>query len=148
MLVQNALSSRVALFVVGVCVLAAGVLMLRATFRARRAYSLARRTRKRIAGKVISNKTDVDEETTLYCPVVEYTNPKTQRRATFSPAMYASGKLAEGREVAVLWDERGATPILDERPFRGGFAGNILFAILALVCAVCGVLALFAAIHG
>lgn len=143
MVQKNALSSTVALAVVGVAVLVAGLLMLRAAIRARVAYRKARRTRRRIVGKVIGNKA---EEEDTWCPVVEYHDPRTGKRFTFSPPLYASTKLAEGREVAVLWDERGREPILDVWPFRAGFAGNILFLILAVTCTVCGVLAIYAVI--
>lgn len=140
---RNALSSTIALFVVGVAVLMAGILMLLASIRARLAYRHARRTRQRIAGKVVGNK-PFDEE---FTPVVEYTDPRTRRRVTFSPPMGVSWKLEEGREVPVLWDERGREPILDLRTFRAGFAGHALFLLIALVCAGCGVLAIYAVLR-
>ena len=140
----NATSSIVALFVVGVAVLVAGVLMLRAAFRARIAYRKARRTYRRVTGRVVSNKTEPGEEVMLYCPVVEFDDPQTGRRKTFSPPMFASAQLKTGRRVAVLCHPRGGEPILDERPFRRGFAGHVLFLILAVACTVCGLLAIYA----
>lgn len=137
----NATSSIVALAVTGVAVLIAGLLMLRAAIRARIAYRKARRTRQRIVGRVVGNKAAEED---VWCPVVEVHDPRTGKRSTFSPSMYASTRLAEGREVAVLWDERGREPILDVRPFRAGFAGSGLFLILAVTCTVCGVLAIYA----
>lgn len=134
---QNALSSTIALFVVGVAVFIAGILMLRASIRARLAYREARKTRRRIVGTITGND-GVDEEWT---PVVEYTDPRSGRRVRFSPPMGVSWKLEEGREVPVLWDERGREPILDLPAFRAGFAGHPLFLFLALVCTVCGLLA-------
>jgi hypothetical protein len=139
---QNATSSIVALGVTGVAVLIAGVLMLRAAIRARLAYRKARRTYRRVTGRVIGNKAEIDEETTVYCPIIEIRDP----RRTFSPPMFASRKFAEGREVAVLCHPRGGEPILDERPFRGGFAGGCLFLVIAVTCTVCGVLAIYAVI--
>lgn len=138
----NATSSIVALGVVGMALLIAGVLMLRAAIRARIAYRKARRTYRRGTGTVIGNKAQIDEETTVYCPIVEIRDP----RRTFSPPMFASTKFVEGREVAVLCHPRGREPILDERPFRGGFAGGCLFLIIAVACTVCGMLAIYAVI--
>ena len=137
---RNALSSTIALFVVGVAVLIAGILMLRASIRARLAYRHARKTRRRIAGKIVGHQ-PMDEEHT---PVVEYTDPRTGRRVSFSPPMGVSWKLEEGREVPVLWDERGREPILDLYTFRAGFAGHPLVLLLALVCTCCGLLAVYA----
>ena len=142
----NATSSIVALGVVGVAVLVAGLLMLRAAIRARIAYRKARRTYQRVTGRVVSNTAELDDETTVYCPVVEFDEPRTSRRRTFSPPMSASTKLEPGREVAVLCHPRGGEPLLDERPFRGGFAGGCLFLLIAVTCTVCGMLAIYAVI--
>ncbi|HEX6086083.1 MAG TPA: hypothetical protein VF266_16240 [Thermoanaerobaculia bacterium] len=139
---QNATSSIVALGVVGVALLIAGVLMLRAAIRARVAYRKARRTYRRVTGRVIGNKSQVHGGTTVYCPIVEIREP----RRTFSPPMYASKKLAEGREVAVLCHRRGGDLILDEHPFRGGFAGGCLFLFFAMMVTALGVLAIYAVI--
>ena len=138
----NATSSIIALAVTGVAVLVAGVLMLRVAIRARMAYRKARRTYRRVTGTVIGNKAEIDEETTVYCPIVEIRDP----RRTFSPPMYASRMFAEGREVAVLCHPRGGEPILDEHPFRRGFAGGCLFLIIAVTCTACGMLAIYAVI--
>jgi len=145
--VKNALSSTIALFVVGACLLIAGLLMVRAAIRARLTYRRALKTRRRVAGKVVGHKTHADEGSTLWSPVVEYDDPRTGRRATYSPAMYSSfGKLAKGREVEVLWDERGREPILNVRPYRTGFAGHILFIIMAVMCVALGALAVYATV--
>lgn len=144
---QNATSSIVALFVTGVAVHVAGVLMLRASFRARIAYRKARRTYRRVTGRVAGNEARQDDESTVYCPLVEFDDPHTGRRRTFSPPLFTSRLLKPGREVAVLCDKRGREPLLDEWPFRGGFAGGCLFFILAVTCAVCGLLAIVAAVR-
>src|SRR5215212_8473819 len=67
--VKNALSSTIALFVVGACLLIAGLLMVRASIRARLAYRRALKTRRRVAGKVVGHKTHADEGSTLWSPV-------------------------------------------------------------------------------
>ena len=141
----NATSSTVALFVVGVALLVAGLLMLRASVRARLAYRKARRSRRRVIGRVLSNRSrNTGEGAPVYCPVVEFDDPETGRRKTFSPPLSTSRLLKPGREVAVLWDQRGREPLLDEWPFRGGFAGGCLFFLLAVMCTACGALAIYA----
>ena len=137
----NSTSSIVALAVVGIVLLVAGLLMLRASFRARAAYRKARRTHRRVTGRVIGNKT-LRRRTTVYCPIVELQEP----RRTFSPSMYTNKQFAVGRKVAVLCDKRGREPILDEWPFRGGFAGGCLFFLFAVMVTALGMLAIYAVI--
>ena len=135
------------MLVVGGGVLTAGVLMMRAAIRARTTYRHARRTRRRLPGRVVGNKTESDEGSTLYSPVVEFTDPRTGRPVSFSPSLFASRpKLEKGREVEVLWDERGREPILDLRPFHSGLAGSFIFLILAIILAGCGALAIYAVV--
>ncbi len=148
---ENATSSIVALFVVGVAVLVAGLLMLRASFRARRAYRQARRTHRPVTGRVVSNRIrHTRKGGPVYYPVVEFDDPRTGRRRTFSPPMAANRLLKPGREVAVLCDDRGhgrgREPLLDEWPFRGGFAGGCLFFLFAVMCTALGALAIYAVI--
>ena len=143
----HATSSVVALFVVGVALLGASCLMLRAFVRARAVYREAQRTRRRIAGRVTGHKSRGDEGSTLYSPVIEFTDPKTGRSATYSPPLTTSfGKLREGREVPLLWDERGREPIVDVHPFGAGFTGGVFFLVMSLCLAGLGTLAMYAAV--
>lgn len=57
--------------------------------------------------------------------------------------MSASRRFRTGTAVSVLYDERGREPILDERPFRAGFAGNGLFIVFAVLCTAFGALAVY-----
>jgi hypothetical protein len=132
------------MLVVGGGLLTAGVLMMRAAIRARIRYHRAVRNWRRISARVVANKTGSDDSTQIYSPVVEFTDPRTGRQATFSPSVYTSRQVEKGLKVDVLWDERGAEPILDLRPFGAGLAGSFIFLVLAILCAGCGALAIYA----
>jgi hypothetical protein len=141
----HATSTIVAMLVTGAGLLTAGLVMLGAAIRARLAWRRALKTRRRVMGTVIGNKTTTDEGTTLYCPIVEFTDPRTGRPTSFSPSLYVNRpKLGTGRDVDVLWDERGREPILNVGPFRTGCAGSWIFFLLAILCAGCGALAIYA----